>query len=121
MKQILIVDDQPEVRELVSVTLEASPYTILTAETGHEALAIIARDKPDMILLDVMMPNSMDGLEVCRLIKSDPATRSLYVIMLTAKGQEADREAGYAAGADDYFVKPFSPLALIVKIEQVLG
>ena len=121
MKTLLIVDDQPEVRELVGVTLEVGPYTILTAESGAEALEIARRDLPDLILLDVMMPDGPDGLEVCRRLKSHEQTQAIHVVLLTAKGQEWDVQAGYEAGADDYFIKPFSPLQLIQKVESVLG
>lgn len=120
-KTILIVDDQAEVRELVSVTLELGPYEILTAENGTLALALARKVLPDLMLLDVQMPGSVDGLEVCRQLKSDPATSGIYVIMLTAKGQEWDRAAGSEAGCDEYFTKPFSPLQLIGKVEQLLG
>ena len=121
VKQILIVDDQPEVRELVSVTLEVEPYDILQAENGQQALDMATSHTPDLILLDVMMPNGMDGLEVCRRIKENPALCDIPVILLTARGQEADVEEGYAAGADEYFTKPFSPLDLITKVEQFLA
>jgi len=122
MKKILIVDDQSEVRELVAVTLRIGDYQILQASSGDEALSIVRSELPDLILLDVMMPNSpMDGFEVCRQIKSDPATQHLYVVMLTARGQETDKELGQQVGADDYFTKPFSPLQLMNKVEEVLG
>jgi CheY-like chemotaxis protein len=121
MKKILIVDDQPEVRELVSVTLEVGGYELLTARNGAEALRVAQSELPDLVLLDVMMPDGPDGLEVCRQIKTDARTQHMTVVLLTARGQEWDIDAGYAAGADDYFVKPFSPLALIEKVEQVLG
>lgn len=121
IKTILIVDDQPEVRELVSVTLEIGPYRILTAENGEQALEIARAELPDLMLLDIMMPDGPDGLEVCRRLKNDPRTSGIYIVMLTAKGQEKDKEAGRLAGADDYFVKPFSPLELIYKVEEVLG
>lgn len=122
MKTILVVDDQPSVRELVSVTLEIGPYRILTAENGDEALELATNELPDLILLDIQMPGgTLDGLEVCRLVKADERTRGIYIILLTAKGQNWDREAGVDAGADDYFVKPFSPLELMSKVEAVLG
>jgi two-component system phosphate regulon response regulator PhoB len=121
MKKILIVDDQPEVRELVDVTLRIGDYTILQAVSGDQALAIAHVEHPDLILLDVMMPNSsIDGFEVCRQLKSDPTTRNIYIVMLTARGQEADMELGKQAGADDYFTKPFSPLQLMNKVEELL-
>jgi two-component system phosphate regulon response regulator PhoB len=122
MKKILIVDDQPEVRELVDVTLRIGDYTILQAVSGDQALAVAHTEHPDLILLDVMMPNStIDGFEVCRRIKSDPMTQNIYVVMLTARGQEADMELGKQVGADDYFTKPFSPLQLMNKIEELLS
>lgn len=122
MKKILIVDDQVEVRELVQVTLEIGDYQILLAENGRQAVEIAKAEHPDIILLDVMMPGSdIDGLEACRRIKSDPATADITIVMLSAKGQEFDIENGKFAGADDYFTKPFSPIALIEKVESVIG
>jgi len=122
MKKILIVDDQPAVRELVSVTLEIGPYKILMAENGDQALSVARAEMPDLILLDVQMPGgSLDGLDVCRTLKKDARTRQIYIVMLTAKGQDWDKQSGREAGADDYFVKPFSPLELMNKVEAVLG
>jgi two-component system phosphate regulon response regulator PhoB len=122
MKKILIVDDQPEVRELVDVTLRIGDYTIWQAASGDQALDIASAEHPDLILLDVMMPNSsIDGFEVCRRLKSDPMTQDIYIVMLTARGQEADIEMGKQVGADDYFTKPFSPLQLMNKVEELLG
>lgn len=122
MKKILIVDDQSEVRELVSVTLEIGAYDILTAVNGDEALRVARREMPDVMLLDIQMPGgSLDGIEVCRALKADPRTARIYIVMLTAKGQDWDKQAGYDAGADDYFVKPFSPLELMEKVEDVLA
>lgn len=122
MKTILIVDDQPAVRELVRVTLEIGPYRILLGENGDEALDVARTELPDLILLDVQMPGgSLDGLEVCRLLKQDTRTKNIHIIMLTAKGQDWDKQAGYDVGANDYFVKPFSPLELMNKVEDVLG
>jgi two-component system phosphate regulon response regulator PhoB len=122
MKKILIVDDQPEVRELVDVTLRISDYTISQAESGDQALTVARAEHPDLILLDVMMPtSSIDGFEVCRQLKSDPMTRDISIVMLTARGQEADVEMGRKVGADDYFTKPFSPLQLMNKVEELLG
>lgn len=122
MKKILIVDDQIEVRELVQVTLEIGDYQILSAENGREAVRIAQTEHPDIILMDIMMPGSeVDGLEACRQLKSNPATRDITIVMLSAKGQESDIDIGKAAGADDYFTKPFSPIALIEKVEEVMG
>ena len=122
MAKILIVDDQPEVRELVDVTLRIGEYTIWQAANGDQALTVAHAKHPDLILLDVMMPNSsIDGFEVCRRLKSDPATQNIYVVMLTARGQDTDLEMGRQVGADDYFTKPFSPLQLMNKVEELLG
>jgi len=122
MKKILIVDDQIEVRELVQVTLEIGDYQILTAENGQEAIGIAEAEHPDIILMDIMMPGSdVDGLEACRRLKANPGTADITIVMLSAKGQESDLDAGRIAGADDYFTKPFSPIALIEKVEQVMG
>ena len=122
MKKILIVDDQTEVRELVEVTLRIGDYEILQAASGDEALQVAREQKPDLILLDVMMPNSsIDGFEVCRRLKQDDETKYINVVMITARGQEKDFEIGKAAGADDYFTKPFSPLQLMNKVEEILG
>lgn len=122
MKKILIVDDQVAVRELVSVTLEIGPYQILSAENGDQALSLARAELPQLMLLDVQMPGgSLDGLDVCRLLKKDELTKSIYIIMLTAKGQDWDKQAGVEVGANDYFVKPFSPLELLNKVDEVLG
>lgn len=119
MRKVLVVDDKVEVRELVEVTLRGS-YDILQAESGEKALEIAGMEKPDLILMDVMMPGGMDGLEATRILKNDPETKKIVVIMLTAKGQQADVEKGYEVGADGYFTKPFSPLELIRKIEEFI-
>jgi len=119
MRKILIVDDQPEVRELLKVTLEIDEFQIFFAESGQQALDIARTERPNLILLDIMMPDGeLDGLEVCRRLKTDPGTAEIAIILLSAKGQSDDIEAGLAAGANDYVTKPFSPMALINKIEQ---
>jgi CheY-like chemotaxis protein len=121
MKTILIVDDREEVRELVEVTLRTDQYRTLKADSGEKAIERARAEKPDLILMDVMMPGGMDGLEATRVIKNDPETRDCPVIMLTAKGQDYDRAEGLRAGATDYFVKPFSPIELLRKVEEILG
>lgn len=120
MKKILIVDDQMEVRELVDVTLRGVDLTILKASNGDEAVKLARKEIPDLIIMDLMMPGSIDGVEATRLLKKDEKTRRISIIILTAKGQEADIEKGYQAGADGYFIKPFSPLELIQKVEEIL-
>jgi CheY-like chemotaxis protein len=119
MKKILIVDDEDKVRKLVEVTLSVGDVEIVHAATGKEALERAREVKPDIVLLDVMMPGQLDGYDVCRLLKQDPDTKDIYIIMLTAKGQKADKERGLALGADDYFVKPFSPMELMDKIDNL--
>jgi len=121
MKKILIVDDEEKVRKLVEVTLSVGELEILHASSGDEALNVVRETKPDLILLDVMMPGKLDGLDVCRILKKDPETKDIYIIILTAKGQQVDKENGFAAGADDYFVKPFSPMELMDKIDGILA
>ncbi len=120
MKKILIVDDQFEVRELVEVTLKSDEYQVLKAESGEMAIEIAKTEVPDLIIMDVMMPGGMDGVEATRILGSTPETKEITVIMLTAKSQEDDRHKGFEAGAADYLTKPFSPLELIRKVESIL-
>lgn len=119
-KKILIVDDEAKVRKLIEVTLAGEHREILHAASGEEAISMARKSQPDLILLDIMMPGKYDGFEVCKVIKDDPDTSKINVIILTAKGQQVDRERGIAAGADDYFVKPFSPMELLDTIESIL-
>ena len=120
-KKVLLVDDEEGILSLVSATLgDDDRYGILLAGDGEEALAIARTEKPDVVFLDIMMPK-MNGFEVCRQLKSDPATSSIVVVMLTAVAQDADRCRDQQVGADDYFTKPFSPTALLDKVEEVLG
>jgi CheY-like chemotaxis protein len=122
MKKILIVDDELQMRELVEVTLAFGDYNILHAANADQALAVAGAEFPDLILLDVTMPDSsVDGFEVCRRLKSDPSTQAISIVMLTARSQKKDFEKGQLAGADGYFTKPFSPLQLLNKVEDLLG
>jgi len=121
MKKILIVDDQAEVRRLVEMTLMVGNYHIIQAQSGEEAIEAVKAEKPDLVIMDVMMPGGIDGLEATRILKNDPETRGCTIIMLTSKAQEAEKQEGFRAGVDDYFVKPFSPLELIKKVEEILG
>lgn len=121
IKKILLADDEEPVRALVAATIrDDSRYKILEAKDGVEVLEIARKEKPDIILLDIMMPR-MDGFEVCRHLKSDPKTSGIIIIMLTALAQNADKDKAKEAGANGYFAKPFSPTALIKKLEEVLG
>jgi two-component system phosphate regulon response regulator PhoB len=121
MKKILIVDDEWEIRNLIEMTLRSDRYQILQAENGEKAIEIARAEKPDLTIMDIMMPGGIDGFEATRILKNDPKTRGNAIIILSAKGQEPELEKGSKAGADDYFVKPFSPLALVRKVEEVLG
>ena len=120
MKTILIVDDHADIRRLIRMTLEFEDYRIHEAADGDAALAFVKDQRPDVVLLDVMMPGSVDGLEVCRRMRADPALEGVQIIVLSARGQSADREAGLQAGADAYLVKPFSPLQLIELLAALL-
>ena len=117
--RILVVDDEPDAIELIRFNMKASGYEVLTAEDGEEALAKARKFSPDMILLDVMLPE-IDGLEVCKILRRDPATASLPIIMLTAKASEIDRVLGLEFGADDYVTKPFSPRELMLRVRNLL-
>ena len=120
MKKILIADDRYEVVELVKATLEGEDYQVIDASDGREALEKTREDKPDLILLDIIM-SKMDGFEVLKNLKSDPKTKDIPIIMLTAKGQKVDKEKGKRLGALDYIIKPFSPSDLLHKIKEALG
>ncbi|MBI5570700.1 MAG: response regulator [Desulfomonile tiedjei] len=121
MKKILIVDDSEEIRDLVTMTLRRADRHVIQAKTGEEAVELARREKPDLIMMDIMMPGPVDGLEATRALKGDVRTKDCKVIFLTAKGQTEDLEEGFEAGADDYFVKPFSPLALMKKVDALIG
>ena len=113
MKKILIVDDHVDIRKLIRMTLEFEAYDIVEAADAETAVSLAGTWRPDLVLLDVMMPGAFDGLEACRRLKANPAMEGTHVILLSARGQARDREAGLNAGADVYLVKPFSPLQLI--------
>jgi len=118
MRKLLIADDEEGIRSLVRMTLESDAYEIVEARNGAEALALAREHRPELVLLDVMMPR-LDGFEACRQLKEDPATSGTVVVLLTALAQQADRERGDAVGADQYFTKPFSPVALLELVEEI--
>lgn len=120
MDKLLIVDDQPDIRKLLRITLGRS-YELVEAEDAASAWEIIRREHPRGVILDVMMPGEMDGYQLCEKIRSDPKHKDTYVALVTARGQTTDRERGMAAGANDYFVKPYSPLELLMAIKTRLG
>jgi two-component system, OmpR family, alkaline phosphatase synthesis response regulator PhoP len=122
-QKILIVDDEPHIRMLIEQTLEEledEDVVFFTAENGEEALEIITNEKPQLVFLDVMMPK-MNGMEVCRRVKKDLAIDGVYIILLTAKGQEVDRLKGQEVGADIYMTKPFDPEMILNKAREVLS
>lgn len=112
-KKVLVVDDQPDIRRLVRMTLDIGEFEVYEAATGELAIESAIAVRPQVVLMDIMMPGSIDGLGACSAIKADPRLEDVSVVMLTARGQQADIEAGSAAGADAYLVKPFSPLQLL--------
>ena len=120
MHKLLIADDEPSLRLLVAATLASEDYEIIEAGDGAQAFALAKAERPKLALLDVQMP-IMDGLEVCRRIKSDPELSSTAVVMLTSAAQPSEREAGFAAGANEYLTKPFSPIQLLRVIEQFVS
>ena len=116
--KILIIEDEKDIVELMRYNLEREGYQCLTKHNAEEALNAIHQEPPDLILLDLMLPG-MDGLEACRLIRQDPKSRQIPIIMLTAKSEESDVVVGLQLGADDYVTKPFSPKVLIARIKAV--
>lgn len=116
---ILVVEDEPDIRQLLVLQLTREGYTVRTAATGPEALEAAPRIKPMLVLLDLMLPG-LAGTEVCRRLRADPATTATPIIMLTARGDEIDRVVGFEVGADDYVTKPFSPRELMLRIRAVL-
>jgi len=120
MKQkILVVDDEPDALELARVNLTNAGFAVSTAEDGDKALAKARNAVPDLILLDLMLPE-VDGLEVCKILKRDEATKDIPIIMVTAKASEIDRVLGLELGADDYVTKPFSPRELVLRVKAML-
>lgn len=119
MEKLLIADDEPGIRRLVRMTLESDDYDIIEASNGQEALDLARLHKPALILLDVMMPR-LGGFDICRELKADPETASITIVMLTARAQESDQSEARDAGADDYFMKPFSPVALMRKVDEII-
>jgi len=118
-KKILIVDDEPDVLLLCHVNLEFEGYEVMDAQSGEEALGRISEEPPDLVLLDVMMPG-MDGWQVLEEIKSNPQTKHIPVMMLTAKAQERDQIRGWSGGVVDYVTKPFNPIALSQSVRRAL-
>jgi two-component system alkaline phosphatase synthesis response regulator PhoP len=118
-KKILIADDNENIREALTYLLEDEGYKLWLAKDGADTLRKVSEVHPDILFLDIMMPE-INGYDVCRTIKNDPNLKKTYIIMLTAKGQVAEQERGKAVGADEYIVKPFSPMEILARIKNVL-
>ena len=119
MTTILIVDDEADLASLVEFNLKQAGLDTAVALTGEQALALAARHKPDLVLLDLMLPD-ISGRDVCRKLRANPQTRDVPIVMLTARGEEADRVQGFEVGADDYVTKPFSPRELVLRVKAIL-
>lgn len=119
-KKILAVDDEKHIVRLVEITLQREGYEVVTANNGAEALEKVASEQPDLVIMDVMMPE-MDGLQALQKLKDDPATANVPVIMLTAKAQDADVFQGWKSGADLYLTKPFNPQELLTFVRRIFA
>ena len=117
--RILIVDDDPVIVRLLQINFRLEGYEVDTASRGEDALEKVRANRPDVVILDVMMPG-IDGWEVCRQLKESPAVRHIPVIFLSARAQDEDRQRGYALGVDEYVTKPFDPMALVEKVRRVI-
>jgi two-component system, OmpR family, phosphate regulon response regulator PhoB len=118
-ERILLIEDEPDIAEVLQYNLEKEGYHVDVARRGDTGLEVVRKDNPDLILLDLMLPG-IDGLEITRLLKRDPATAHLPIVMLTARGEEMDRIVGLELGADDYISKPFSPREVVLRVKAVL-
>ncbi|MEY4830003.1 MAG: hypothetical protein RLZZ562_1799 [Planctomycetota bacterium] len=117
--KILVIEDESDILEVITYNLEREGHKVISCRNGEQGLSRIRTDNPDLVILDLMLPG-MDGVEVCRQVKSDPVTRAIPVIMVTAKAEESDIVLGLGIGADDYITKPFSPKELVARVKVVL-
>lgn len=118
MERVLIVDDDPDIQRLVSYNLGQAGFEVATAENGRKALETVRKQPPDLIILDLMLPD-IDGMEVCRTLRQRETSRRIPIVMLTARGEEIDRVIGFELGADDYVMKPFSPRELVLRVKSI--
>ena len=116
-----MVEDRPEIRKLVTMALRSLPYEVIEADSGEAGLKKVVELRPDLVLLDVMMPGHLDGLSVCRAIKGNPELAAIPVVMVSALTQASDLKLAREAGADDYLTKPFSLLELMATIDRLIG
>ena len=119
-KKILVVDDEPNVIRTLTFVLKKEGYDVSTAGNGEEAISRIHESKPNLMFLDVMMPKK-NGYEVCQELKNDSGLNDIHIVMLSAKGQEADREKALTLGADEFMTKPFSPAGVVTRVKELLG
>jgi len=119
MKTILIIEDEKDIVDLIEYHLKQAEFSLMKAYDGASGLEMAKKEKPDLIILDLMLPE-MEGKDVCRALKSNPLTQSIPILMLTAKAEEIDRIIGFELGADDYVTKPFSPRELVLRIKAIL-
>jgi DNA-binding response OmpR family regulator len=117
---VLVADDDADIRDLVAFKLEQAGFEVISVEDGRTALEQAQARRPTLAVLDVSMP-AMSGIDVCRMLRADPATAGILIIMLTARVQEQDVEGGFSAGADEYLTKPFSPRELVSRIQALLS
>jgi DNA-binding response OmpR family regulator len=118
--KILVVDDEINITQILQFSIGAEGYEVITAQNGEEAIEKARREQPDLIILDIMMPR-IDGYEACRILKANPITKNIPVVLLTAKGRDIDKKLGQEVGAIDYIIKPFSPNKLIDRIHKLLS
>jgi DNA-binding response OmpR family regulator len=118
-QKILVVEDEPDIRKLVNYNLAQERFKVIEAEDGEQALKVIQRDKPHLVVLDLMLPG-LSGIELCKILRERSETAKLPILMLTAKAGEADRVVGLEMGADDYLAKPFSPRELVARVRAIL-
>ncbi len=119
-KKILVVDDEPNVVRTLTFVLKKEGYDVSSAMNGEEAIAKVKESKPSLMFLDIMMPKK-DGYEVCRELKSDINLRDIHIVMLSAKGQEADKEKALSLGANEFMTKPFSPIGVVGRVKELLA
>ncbi|HUV37641.1 MAG TPA: response regulator [Patescibacteria group bacterium] len=118
--KILVVDDEVNITQILEFSIGSEGYEVITAQNGEDAVDKARREQPDLIILDIMMPK-IDGYEACRILKANPLTKNIPVVLLTAKGRDIDKRLGYEVGATDYIIKPFSPNKLVDRIHQLLS
>ena len=116
---LLVVEDQPEIRKLICMTMDYDGFEVHEADNGDTGLRMVKALRPHIVLLDVMMPGQLDGIQVCERVRADPEIAHIPVVMLTARSQQTDLEAGRRAGCNAYLTKPFSPLQLIETVERL--